>query len=388
MLVGIFLVCSWGAGGVEISKLNPIEQLTIETPAFTEPMVFNVTLPASYSSATDKRYFVIFDLHPRSQPYLSGMHDWLSHNGEWPWLESIIVNPANYHKEFAKLFEQTAENPKDLTMLNFLETKVLKTVDKTYRTNGFKIYSGFMSNGAIGLYALLNKPQLFNAYLISTPSLSNNFLSITEDATQKLAQLSDKMRFLYLSIGDHAYEKSHVEAVEQFEKALKAKAPEQLDWQVKTHDEHYYMSRPIFTVLNGIEKLFDDYHNDLAADSPVAKQGVDAVIAYYQELSEKKYGFTISAEGSLKNLAHSYLDAEPKRALKIYQQVTELYPDSAYAYADLAAAYQKTGQIKQAVVTQTIAVEKSANMIEWHQNKLKKLLTDYQTELQKLSGKK
>ncbi|MBL4659783.1 MAG: hypothetical protein JKY19_05465 [Alcanivoracaceae bacterium] len=373
---------SWLVAAVEITELNPIEKISIKSKVFEEPIEFNITLPASYDKAKDKRYFLIFDLHPRSQVYLSGLHDWLSHNGEWPWLESIIVTPANYHLGLAKLFEETVEKPVDNRLLNLLEFDILKNVDENFRTNGFKIYSGFMSNGAIGLYALLNRPQLFNAYFISSPTLSNNFLAITSDAKNKSPQLTDKLRFLYMTIGQHNYEKSHVESVALFEQTLSILAPKELDWSVLKDDKHYYMSRPIFTVLNGIEKLFDDYHNNLAAHSEIPKRGSQAIINHYVMLSEKKYGFPVSAEGSLKNLAQSFLTTDPQKALSIYSKVVELYSESAYAYSALAAAYLKVGEVKKAIDYQTIAVKKSENMIEWHQNKLKKILADYEVKYQ------
>jgi len=382
----IVFVCmshSWLVGAVEITELNPIEKISIKSKAFDEPIEFNITLPASYNEAKDKKYFLIFDLHPRSQPYLSGIHDWLSHNGEWPWLESIIVTPASYHSGLAKLFEETVETPSDNRLLDLLEFEILKIVDEKYRTNGFKIYSGFMSNGAIGLYALLNRPQLFNAYFISSPTLSNNFLAINSDGKNKLPQLTDKSRFLYITIGQHDYEKLHVEAVGLFEQVLNTSAPKELDWSVIKDDEHHYMSRPIFTVLNGIEKLFDDYHNNLAAGSEISKQGSQSIINYYMVLSKNKYGFPVSAEGSLNNLAKSFLTIDPQKALTIYRKVVKLYPESAYAYSALAAAYMKTDEVNKAIDYQTIAVKKSEKMIKWHQNKHNKLLFDYKAKSEK-----
>ncbi len=377
ILAWICLACSCMASAVDIHTLNPVEKLSVAYPAFAEPMTFNVTLPASYDTAKDKRYFVLFDLHPRSQHYLSGLHNWLSHNGEWPWLESIIVTPADYHKEFAALYEKTVAHPDDPTLLNFLESDVLASIDKNFRTNGFKIYSGFMSNGATGLYVLLNRPAMFNAYIITSPTLDNNFLGVASNAAKKLPTLTDKMRFLYLTIGQHNYEKAHIEAVESLHKTLSDKAPKDLDWHVVNDDKHYYMSRPVVAALNGIELLFDDYHNNLSPDSAVAQQGVDAVITHYETLSQRKYGFAVSAEDSLKSLARSFLSSDPQRALEIYHKTVSLYPDSAYAYSALAAAYKETGDINKAIEYQTIAVEKSASMIEWHQNNLRKRLTEY-----------
>ncbi len=88
---GLILILCSKASAMDVRQLTPVERVTVSSEHFDKPMTFNVTLPASYGSEPDKRYFVMFDLHPRSQPYLSGMQDWLSHNGDWPWLETIII---------------------------------------------------------------------------------------------------------------------------------------------------------------------------------------------------------------------------------------------------------------------------------------------------------
>ncbi|WP_349304678.1 tetratricopeptide repeat protein [Pseudoalteromonas sp. BDTF-M6] len=372
------VVQSWA---LDVATLTPTEKLSVVYAGFKEPMDFNVTLPASYASEADKRYLVLFDPHPRSQPHLSGLQDWLSHNGEWPWLETLVVTPASYHGEYAALFEKTAEDPRDTELLTFLETQVLAQIDKKYRTHDFRIFSGFMGNGAFGLYALLNRPQLFDAYIIASPSLADDFLAITSSAKTQLPKLTDKMRFVYLAMGQHRYEQGNREDTVAFAKALADYAPKELDWHTKLDDKRHYMSRPVLAVVEAIELLFADYHTPLTPDSAISQQGVDAIIAYYQDLSKRKYGFEVSAQGSLKALAKSKLESNPDEALAIYEKVIALYPDSAYAYADLAAAYDGLGQIDKAIALQTTAVEKSKNMVPWHQNNLQQHLVAYQSKL-------
>ena len=119
------------ANAIDITALNPVEPLKVKSKLFKEALEYNITLPQGYELETnkDKKYFVIFDLHPRSQPFLSGLHDWLSHNGGWPWPETIVVTPASYNAEFASLFEQLVEDPKNHAILDYFESDLLKTID-------------------------------------------------------------------------------------------------------------------------------------------------------------------------------------------------------------------------------------------------------------------
>jgi tetratricopeptide (TPR) repeat protein len=382
LLIGLVLfVNTYGnpAFATDILSLPPVESLKVKSKYFNSPIEYNITLPESYNKekGKDKKYFIIFDLHPRSQAYLSGIHDWLSHNGGWPWLESIVVTPANYNPEFAKVFEQVVSDPKNITMLNYFESDLLTAIDKNYRTNGFRVFSGFMGNSALGLYTLLNRPNLFNAFILSSPSLADDFGKITSEANAKLAKLDDKMRFLYLSTGNHRYEQGNLPSLDLFEKALQQSAPKSLDWQVHRNNKNNYMSQPIISVINGIEALFNDIHTDLQPDSSISNNGVNAIIDYYARISKNKYGFDVSAEGSLKSLAKSLEANNPEKALSIYKKVVSLYPNSAYALSSLAKAYADRGEINKAIKYQTTAVEKSKSMVTWHQRKHKQYLEEF-----------
>ena len=110
------------------------EQIEIIHPKFSEPLVFNVTLPSGYAKNTSKSYVMMFDFHPNSDAYLRGMHDWMSHNGEWPWLQTIIVTPAAGNR-VGMLFDATG---KTTPLLNFFDEQLFSLVDKKYRT----AYSG------------------------------------------------------------------------------------------------------------------------------------------------------------------------------------------------------------------------------------------------------
>lgn len=362
---------------VDIQALNPVETIEIKPKGFKSSIKYNITLPHNYGEELDKKYFVLFDMHPRSQPYISGMHDWMSHNGEWPWLKTIIVTPADYNPEFAATFNRLVDNPNQPEILDIIQQGIMKEVDERYRTNGFKIYNGFMSNGALGLFTLLNRPDMFDAYFVASPTLNNNFANVLTDASHKLQKKHSDIKFLYMTIGNHHYEKAHIESFKRFEGELQKLKNTNLEWHSSNNEDNYYMSRPVITLLKGIEALFNDIHHDLPADSEISQRGVDSIVEYYEKLSSKKYGFKISAEGSLKLLAKSLLDTRPTKAIDIYIKTTELYPDSAYAHASLAKAYAVQGKIQKAIEVQTTALDKASSMSEWHQNKHQQYLDEY-----------
>ncbi|MBO6227119.1 MAG: hypothetical protein J6N68_05575, partial [Shewanella sp.] len=106
------------------------QMLKVSSSLLTESANFKVTLPASYHSNTYKRYVVLVDLHPRSHGYLAGMEDWMSHNGGWPWLETIIVTAPDGHAGLGELKSLATKQQENQQFLDFMEQDLLPAIDK------------------------------------------------------------------------------------------------------------------------------------------------------------------------------------------------------------------------------------------------------------------
>ena len=339
-------------------QYTPFLTLTV-TSELIEPADFKVTLPPSYAKKPDKQYVVLFDFHPRSHALLAGMHDWMSHNGDWPWLETIIVTAPDGHQGLGELKTATIEEQGNQKLLDYFERDLLPAIDKQYRTNGFRILNGFTGNAGLGLYALINRPSLFNAYFVASPVLSKDFAYVIKDAPKKLAAMQGKSRFLYMTTNDSKHDQQQLAAFAQMEAIVKANANETLDYRIKRFDGSYYMTQPVLAAAYGIEALFDDYHQALAADSEISKQGPQAIVAHYRYLSEQKYGFKVPATRSLIKLGNSYLETEPTKAIEVYKVAITDDPNTVSAYDAVAAAYAKLGDFEQAIKYQGLALDKT-----------------------------
>jgi len=349
------------------------EQIEITHPKFKEPLVFNISLPSGYAQNKDKSYVMMFDFHPNSNTYLTGMHDWMSHNGEWPWLQTIMVTPEMGNR-VGMLFDATGETT---PLLDFFETELIPEVDKKYRTNGFRIMSGFRVNGSIVLSALINKPSIFNAYIATSPELKDNYAGILATAHKKLPKLTDKPRFLLLSHGTNVKEEHQVADYQQLNSALLKHAPEQLDWHYKHFNDHYFMSLPLVSVIMAIEKVFDDIHRGLPPESKVSQAGVESIVKHYRYLSEHKYGFEVSPKPSIKALGSHLLEHSPLDGVKVFKEMIKRYPNDAYSHHYLASAYASLGDYSRAVKHQKDAVALADSMLTWHKNRHRKFLEGY-----------
>ncbi|WP_394129155.1 alpha/beta hydrolase-fold protein [Shewanella maritima] len=316
------------------------QTLVVTSQLLSEPATFNVTLPPSYHAKKDKRYVVLFDLHPRSHKMLAGMHDWMSHNGDWPWLETIIVTAPDGHESLGKLKAAAIEQQGEQQLLDFFEQDLLPTIDKAYRTNGFRVFNGFTGNAGLVIYALVNRPQLFNAYIASSPVLSKDFAFVLNDLPKQLPKMT-LPRFLLVSTSDSGYEQRQLASFAQLESLLQQHAPQALNYKVQRFDGSYYMTQPVLSTAHGIEMIFDPVHQKITADSEVGKQGAKAVLAHYQHLSENIYGFEVSAVASLSSLAETQFQEQPQQAIETLTLAVNTYPKDPHAHAALGETYLK-----------------------------------------------
>ncbi|WP_028766681.1 alpha/beta hydrolase-fold protein [Shewanella fidelis] len=353
-------------------------QLLTVNSSLIEKADFVVTLPPNYGKKPDKQYVVLFDFHPRSHALLAGMHDWMSHNGDWPWLETIIVTAPDGHQGLGELKTLAIEEQGNQQLLDYFERDLLPAIDKQYRTNGFRILNGFTGNAGLGLYTLINRPSLFNAYFVASPVLSKDFAYVIKDAPKKLAAMQGKPRFLFMSTSDSGFEQRQLASFAQMEAIVKANANSTLDYQITRFDGSYYMTQPVLAAAYGIEALFDDYHQVLAADSEISKQGPQAIVAHYQYLSGQKYGFKVPATSSLIKLGNSYLEKEPAKAVEVYKVAISDAPKAYTAYDAVADAYAKMGEIELAIKYQALALDITDH--PFYQNKYTNKLAKYKEQ--------
>ena len=160
------------------SKDNPIKTV-IHSAILSEGRSVIIHLPASYGSAVQKRYPVMYVLDGTSQDgptvdALAALSIW----GEAP--EAIVVGipntagnrPRDYTPPFMRQEPEVAESKMgggDQFLL-FVEKELIPFIDKQYRTSTYRMISGNSRGGLLAFYSLLEKPDLFQArFCYSSP---------------------------------------------------------------------------------------------------------------------------------------------------------------------------------------------------------------------------
>ncbi len=174
------------AQNIPITKSST--QLTIgeitkfHSEILNEDRTLNIYLPHGYSKDSVKKYPVIYLLDGTIDEdfiHIAGLVQF----GSFSWInmlpETIVVGISNidrkrdftFHtddKEYTKEFPTTGHSA---PFIDFIEKELQPFIKTNYKTNGTKTIIGQSLGGLLATEILFKKPELFDNYIIVSPSL-------------------------------------------------------------------------------------------------------------------------------------------------------------------------------------------------------------------------
>ncbi|WP_462158384.1 alpha/beta hydrolase [Pseudoalteromonas sp. GB56] len=158
------------------------KSLTISSEVLDEQRVLNVYLPASYNDGEQKDYPVIYLLDGSEDEdfiHIAGLVQFAS----FPWIktvpESIVVGIANVDRK--RDFTYPSNNELDqrefptsgqsAAFISFLAQELQPFIEGSFRTTNHKTLIGQSLGGLVTTEILFSQQQLFNNYVIVSPSL-------------------------------------------------------------------------------------------------------------------------------------------------------------------------------------------------------------------------
>jgi hypothetical protein len=154
-----------------------------------------VALPGSYESSPEKRYPVLYLLDPWwHMPLVNAVHGSQVYDGALPELIIVGISYPGQNPDFDDLRTRdytptripgTDPHSGDAgKFLAFIEESVIPLVDSRYRTEtGERALSGVSLGGLFTLWAMYQRPGLFNRYISLSPAVlwDNNLMFRVDD---------------------------------------------------------------------------------------------------------------------------------------------------------------------------------------------------------------
>lgn len=243
------------------SDFNIGKSIKIASTILGEPRDLNIYLPAGYSIDSLKTYPVIYLLDGSKDEdfiHIAGIVQF----GSFPWInmipESIIVGIGNVDRRRDFTYPSNNEldqnefptSGKSENFIQFLQKELQPFVDSTFRTGRDKTIIGQSLGGLLAAEILLKSPELFDHYIIVSPSLWWDNESLLN--YQPINNPTEKS--IYIAVGKEG-EVMERTAKELYEKLNNEKAEStKLFFEFledKTHGDALHQA-----VYNAFEKIF------------------------------------------------------------------------------------------------------------------------------------
>ena len=304
-------------------------QHVISSTNLSEDRIITVSLPEDYNSATHS-YPVLYVLDGEyAFSYACGSVDFLSNDfGYLP--EMIVVGIPNTNR-YRDMFVTMNEDDAYMSFIRFVENEVFPFIAENYRANDFRLLYGWSSASGIGIYLLATRPQLMDGYILTGTGIGPRSAELFRNT---ITDDSFNNTYLYAGTEDEEPRRS---ALIRFKEIFHSLDPVGLKYRFDILEGSDHVDVIATGLYEGLQFIFEDFY---IPDS-VTLNGSEAIIAYYQSLSEM-YDFTVQIpEGAVNESASVLLNNDQKdEAIRLLEMGMELYPHSATLPGSLGEIHQ------------------------------------------------
>jgi len=239
--------------------------------------------------------------------------------------------------------------------LDFIQTELVPEIEKRYSTHPYRIFAGHSLGGLLAVYALINRPELFNACIATSPSLWWDDFRVLHQAQEFFAKQKEFNKVLFFALGNEGGDMT--EGFDQLRKTLSANRPTGFLAKSEHYNDEIHSSTELLGHYDGLRTIFTDWRMPLDAKTDLPTGGLEGVAQHYRALSER-FGFRVSAERDINSLGYNLLgNKKIDEALAALRRNVELYPQSANVYDSLADGLEAAGKPNLALQNVEKAVE-------------------------------
>jgi len=184
--IGLFFFSQiFAQNEIKLNKTTPLsigEKIEFQSEILNENRLLNIYLPNGYSKDSLKTYPIIYLLDGSIDEdfiHILGLVQF----GSFSWIdmipESIVVGISNIDRK--RDFTYPTNNKKDKKdfpttgksedFISFIEKEVQPFIETKYKTGSIKTLIGQSLGGLLATEILFKKPELFDNYIIASPSL-------------------------------------------------------------------------------------------------------------------------------------------------------------------------------------------------------------------------
>jgi len=338
------------------------ERFSIASEVLDEERDYWVYLPASYNSSiyAPQSYPVLYLLDGNAHFHSASgvvqfMSSGINSNVQIPGLIVVAIPNTDRTRDLSPTHSTTGWDGKEDpslessgggdTFLRFISEELSPEIDSTYRTLPYRILVGHSLGGLLALHALLDTPQMFQAYIAIDPSLWWDDQVLVRRIASRLDEDAQGLRgSAYISLANHSadgvfgVEDMEVEeAVSTFAELLESAASPSLRPTLQYFEAEDHGSVPLLSLYYGLLHTFEGYKPPPAL---FVEQPSD-LNSYFENISERLGVTLLPPEAAVNEWGYYMLYGEEDvdKAIELFKLNVSNYPGSFNVYDSLGEAY-------------------------------------------------
>lgn len=331
-----------------------VTSLKIKSEVLGEERTILVRTPAGYETGYS-RYPVVYMTDGSAHiSHTSSTIEFLARNGRMSEMIVVGINNTDRTRDLSPTHVKTTDGSGNLQMptsggadkfLKFIEIELIPEIEKRYRVHPYRVLAGHSLGGLFATYAMISKPELFNAYVAVSPALGWDNQIVVKRAEDFFKARKELNKTFFMTIGQ---EPSPIEdGFYQLKQVITKNKPAGFEWDTLVMEDEDHGSVVLRSHYFGMRKVYDGWQMPRDPDTGAVTGGFSGAEAHYKKLSEK-FGYAVPVPENLINqLGYQSLFAgKTDEAIAIFKTNIERYPESANVYDSLAEAYERNGQIE------------------------------------------
>lgn len=240
VILALSFACQAQEVATSITPLVIGETLTFHSEILQEERKLNIYLPQNYGADSTKSYPVIYVLDGSLDEdfiHIAGLVQFCSFSWINTLPETIVVGIANVDRQrdftYPTRHEQDQKDfptsGKSAAFIDFIAEEVQPQINSQYRTTDSQMLIGQSLGGLLAAEILAKRPELFDQYVIVSPSLWWDDQSLLKQYNSKITSVKS----IYIAVGKEG------EIMERDAKSLYDTVMEQAGPQLQTHFKFY-----------------------------------------------------------------------------------------------------------------------------------------------------
>ena len=330
---------------------------TLTSKFLNEDRKIVISLPAGYKKSKSSYPVLYLTDGFQNIEHVRGSVELLTRTGHIPPIIIVGIKSVDRVRDFT--YTKSENSPKSgggKQFLSFIESELIPYIDTNYRTNNFRVLEGHSLGGLFTASTLLEKPNLFQSYIVMSPAFWWNKEELTHSAKAFFKTQLDQEKRLFFGIGkdESAEDFGMRKELINFVNVIKDSNQEKLRYSHKEFENEGHMSSTLLSNYHGLRYIFSDlkYSNEF-----IANYSDEAFLKKEKELTAK-YGENAKRTGeSYYNLGASIYQENLPGAITVFKRSVEVYPNDINLITTLAKLYEKSNETANAVNTYKLAIE-------------------------------